>query len=93
MRLRGTLRLHTLSWPMVGPRRRRARTARGERFQSAWLLCRVTIQALTEVSLPGPAANGRLSPTSECRRRPTPGTKCPKTGQVTVTLKVTEILG
>jgi len=47
MRLRGTLRLHTLSWPMVGPRRRRARTARGERFQSAWLLCRVTIQALT----------------------------------------------
>jgi len=33
--------------------------------------------ALTEVSLPGPAADGRPSPTSECRRRPTPSTKCP----------------
>jgi len=37
----------------------------------------VTIQALTEVSLLGPQAFGRPSPTSECRRRPTPGTKWP----------------
>jgi len=35
------------------------------------------IQVPTEVSLPGPVADGRPSPTSECRRRPTPGTKCP----------------
>jgi len=44
----------------------------------------VTFQALTEVTLPGPAADGRPSPTPSfgmpvdgCRRRPTPGTHGP----------------